>query len=141
MKNFDATCKILIKYKNIVFLPTAPPCTPSPCGPGAICTESGNKAMCSCPSGTSGDAATTGCRPECVVSSECQRDRACVRNKCIDPCVGACGNGAMCRVFDHAPICSCPPRTTGDPFIECRERGIFVTFFRYRINRYSMDIQ
>ncbi|XP_037295454.1 uncharacterized protein LOC119189544 isoform X2 [Manduca sexta] len=103
----------------------APPlCNPSPCGPGAICTESGNSAVCSCPSGTNGDAASTGCRPECVVSSECTRDRACVRNKCVDPCIGVCGNGAMCRVFDHAPICSCPPSSTGNPFSECVIRDI-----------------
>ncbi|XP_028157244.1 uncharacterized protein LOC114350564 isoform X7 [Ostrinia furnacalis] len=99
---------------------SAPPCTPSPCGPGALCTVSGNNAVCSCPSGTSGDAASGGCRPECVVSSECARDRACVRNKCVNPCEGACGLAALCRVIDHAPICSCPSLTTGDPFLECR---------------------
>lgn len=100
-----------------------PPCDPSPCGPGALCSAVGESAVCACPAGTSGDAAGAGCRPECVVSSECPRDRSCVRNRCIDPCVGACGNGAECRVFDHAPICSCPPPTTGDPFFDCRLGG------------------
>ncbi|KAA0193423.1 hypothetical protein HAZT_HAZT000223 [Hyalella azteca] len=40
--------------------------------------------------------------------------------RCIDPCVGACGSGAECRVELHKPICSCPKGFTGHPFESCR---------------------
>lgn len=118
-------CKNLEYEMRFLYFSAAPPCSPSPCGPSSLCSVTNGYAVCSCPSGTSGDAATTGCRPECIVSSECSRDRACVRNKCVDPCVGACGTNAMCRVFDHAPICSCPPETAGNPFHDCVHRGLF----------------
>lgn len=125
----------------LLILSSAPPCNPSPCGPGAVCTTSGSSAICSCPSGTYGDAKSTGCRPECVVSSECPRDRACVRNKCIDPCIGTCGNGAMCRVFDHAPICSCPPTTTGNPFTECTLKGTEIMSIRLDLHLSFCSLQ
>lgn len=73
--------------------------------------------MCSCVPGYIGSPPT--CRPECVVSSECSLDRACVNQKCIDPCPGTCGLGALCQVVNHNPICSCPQRYTGDPFVRC----------------------
>lgn len=37
-----------------------------------------------------------GCRPECVLSSDCPSDKACIRNKCKDPCPGVCGLNAEC---------------------------------------------
>jgi hypothetical protein len=60
-----------------------------------------------------------GCRPECLVSSDCPMNKACIRNKCQDPCPGTCGVGAICTVSNHIPICSCPPGTTGDAFRIC----------------------
>lgn len=59
------------------------------------------------------------CRPECVVSSECPQDKACVNQKCVDPCPGTCGVFAQCRVVNHNPICTCQSGFTGDPFIKC----------------------
>jgi hypothetical protein len=60
-----------------------------------------------------------GCRPECVVSSECPQNRACVNQKCVDPCPGTCGLNARCEVINHSPICSCQAGYTGDPFTRC----------------------
>lgn len=60
-----------------------------------------------------------GCRPECVVSSECPWNKACANQKCVDPCPGVCGQNANCRVQNHSPICSCAPGYTGDPFSRC----------------------
>jgi hypothetical protein len=69
------------------------------------------------------------CRPECVTSSECPQDKACVREKCIDPCPGTCGSNARCQVRNHNPICSCAPGYTGDPFVQCQiERSERLTF-------------
>lgn len=59
------------------------------------------------------------CRPECVASSECSQDKACVSQKCVDPCPGTCGLNAKCRAVNHNPICSCSPGFTGDPFTRC----------------------
>lgn len=61
------------------------------------------------------------CRPECVVNSECPSNRACYKFKCTDPCPGTCGLRARCEVINHNPICSCPERLIGDPFIRCLE--------------------
>lgn len=73
--------------------------------------------MCSCLPGYIGS--SPNCRPECVVSSECSQNRACINMKCADPCISACGQNARCQVVNHNPICSCSPGYTGDPFIRC----------------------
>lgn len=93
------------------------PCSPSPCGPSSNCRNNAGQAVCSCAPGFIGSPPQ--CRPECVVSSECAPDRACVNNKCADPCPNTCGFAAVCNVNNHNPICSCPPGTTGDPFKHC----------------------
>lgn len=46
-------------------------------------------------------------------------NKACVRNRCVDPCVGVCGVEAICTVLNHIPICSCAYGTTGDAFKQC----------------------
>lgn len=61
----------------------------------------------------------SGCRPECVLSSDCPTDKACVRNKCVDPCPGVCGYNAECTVVSHVPSCNCAPGFVGDPFAGC----------------------
>lgn len=91
------------------------PCNPSPCGPNAIC----NNGVCTCVPEHQGDP-YFGCRPECVISSDCPRDKACSKNKCIDPCKGTCASNAVCDVVNHIPMCSCPQRTTGNAFYNCQ---------------------
>lgn len=94
------------------------PCQPSPCGQNSQCREINEQAVCSCVPGYIGS--PPNCRPECVTSSECSRNEACSNQKCIDPCPGTCGIGAKCLVVNHNPICTCPSRYTGDPFIRCQ---------------------
>lgn len=97
---------------------TEPPprdlCNPSPCGSNTRC----NDGVCTCLRDYQGDP-YTGCRPECVLNTDCPQDRACVRNKCVDPCVGTCGQSAQCNVFNHIPMCSCPAGMTGNAFVAC----------------------
>lgn len=93
------------------------PCDPSPCGPNSQCRESNGQPVCSCLPSYIGS--PPGCRPECVVSSECSLDKACINQKCADPCPGTCGLNARCNVINHSPICSCKSEHTGDPFIRC----------------------
>lgn len=93
------------------------PCDPSPCGPNSRCRLSNGYAICSCLPGYRGSPPV--CQPECVDSSECAQNQACVNSKCVDPCPGTCGIGARCEVLYHNPICSCHSGETGDPFISC----------------------
>lgn len=99
------------------------PCQPSPCGPNSQCRDINNQAVCSCVPGFIGSPPT--CRPECVTSTECSLSHACVNQKCIDPCPGTCGLSAKCQTVNHNPICSCPPKYTGDPFTRCFPAGMF----------------
>lgn len=93
------------------------PCIPSPCGPYSQCRDVNNNAVCSCIINYVGS--PPACRPECTVSSECSLDKACVNQKCVDPCRGTCGQNARCHVTNHNPICSCSVGYTGDPFVRC----------------------
>lgn len=94
------------------------PCTPSPCGANAVCTERNGAGACSCIQDYQGNP-YEGCRPECVLSSDCPTDRACVRNKCQDPCPGVCAQFAQCTVVNHIPTCTCPQGYVGNPFVSC----------------------
>lgn len=92
-------------------------CYPSPCGLYSQCRVINEHTVCSCLPGYVGSAPN--CRPECVVSSECAQNRACINQKCADPCISMCGLNARCQVVNHNPICSCSVGYTGDPFIRC----------------------
>lgn len=90
-------------------------CNPNPCGPNSQC----NEGICTCLAEYRGDP-YQGCRPECVLSEDCDRTKACIRNKCIDPCAGTCGQNAECQVVNHIPMCSCSSGYTGNAFLSCR---------------------
>lgn len=91
---------------------------PSPCGPYSICKIVDFHGVCSCQEGYVGSPPT--CRPECVISSDCPQNQACMKQKCRDPCPGTCGVNARCQVINHNPICTCKAGFTGDPFVTCR---------------------
>ena len=83
-------------------------CNPSPCGTNAICQNG----AWSCPPEYHGDPFVN-CHPECVYSSDCSRNLACIKQKCIDPCA----SNALCTVNNHIAVCSCPVHMTGNPFV------------------------
>lgn len=93
------------------------PCVPSPCGPYSNCRVVNDHAVCSCDVNYIGT--PPACKPECIVSAECAQNKACINNKCRDPCPGTCGINAKCQIINHNPICSCPPNYVGDPFVRC----------------------
>lgn len=93
------------------------PCIPSPCGQYSNCRVVNEHAVCSCKEEYVGSPPS--CRPECIVSADCMQDKACIGQKCQDPCPGTCGINARCHVVNHNPICSCNPSYTGDPFVRC----------------------
>lgn len=94
------------------------PCEPSPCGANAECKERNGAGSCICLPDYQGNP-YEGCRPECILSSDCPTNKACVRSKCADPCPGICGLNAECLVINHVPTCSCITGYIGDPFLNC----------------------
>lgn len=111
------SCKYLY---NFTALPVEPitPCDPSPCGANAICRVLNNAGSCTCLPGYFGDPYFE-CRPECVLNTDCPKTKACVNQKCKDPCPGVCGLNAECYVHNHAPSCICTYGHTGNPFTSC----------------------
>lgn len=103
---------------NVSPVENSNPCVPSPCGANSICRVQNNAGACSCLPEYIGNP-YEGCRPQCVLNSDCPANKACVRNKCIDPCPGTCGSNSNCQVINHLPTCTCLPSFTGDPFQSC----------------------
>lgn len=75
--------------------------------------------MCSCQPNFIGTPPQ--CRPECIVNSECSPDKACINQRCDDPCPNICGKNAQCTTKNHNPICTCRPTYSGDPFTQCNK--------------------
>lgn len=94
------------------------PCNPSPCGSNTICKEQHGAGSCQCLPDYVGNP-YEGCRPECILNSDCPSNKACVHNKCKDPCPGTCGQNADCQVVNHLPVCNCFTGYTGDPYRFC----------------------
>lgn len=94
------------------------PCVPNPCGPNAICQERYNIGSCTCANGFFGDP-YEGCRPECIVNSDCAESRACINKKCQDPCPGLCGVNAQCQTTNHVPSCTCIHGYVGNAYESC----------------------
>lgn len=92
------------------------PCNPSPCGPNAQC----NKGSCACLPEYHGDP-YVGCRPECLLNTDCPNNKACLRQKCVDPCPGTCGQNAECSVINHIPTCTCVTGYQGNAFVGCQQ--------------------
>lgn len=104
------------------------PCSPTPCGSNSQCRNINGQAVCSCIQGFHGSPPT--CRPECSINSDCLPQRACVNQKCIDPCPGSCAFNAFCKVINHNAVCVCPSQYTGDPFSRCIKIGILILIYK-----------
>ena len=121
LKIITQTIKIyqpaLSLHSLINFSAPVSPCEPSPCGPNSQCRVNQDQAVCTCLQGFFGN--PPNCKPECLVSAECNPRQACINQKCSDPCLGLCGIDAECRAINHSPICRCLEGQTGDPFVRC----------------------
>lgn len=126
---FNLIFKIFISPILLIIEDKKDPCSPSPCGPNSKCQVINDQAVCSCLPEFTGS--PPGCRPECVVSSECPSNLACINQKCINPCPGPCGTNAECNVIHHSPICACRQKYTGDPFSRCFPMPGERNFFEY----------
>lgn len=125
----SATCVCINGYTGDPFTQCSPPqaplydepsqpCQPNPCGPNAVCREQNGAGSCSCLDEYFGNP-YEGCKPECILNSDCASNRACTRNKCQDPCPGACGQNTVCQVVNHIPTCTCIQGYSGNPYSYC----------------------
>lgn len=107
--------------------PTYDECNPSPCGANADC----NRGRCTCKPNYFGNPYIS-CRPECTTNADCPQNKACINTRCTDPCNNICGTNAICDVYNHIPMCSCPSNMTGNAFFACnpitRKCSIFLIF-------------
>jgi hypothetical protein len=113
------------------------PCTPSPCGIHANCREQNGVGACFCDQDYVGDP-YQGCRPECILNSDCPSNLACINNKCKDPCPGTCAQNAVCQVINHNAMCTCNVGYSGDGYRYCAlqkdERKNFCSFSPHTTN-------
>lgn len=108
-------------------------CNPSPCGVNAVCKEVNDQPVCSCLPNYLG--APPNCKSECVVNSECKPTRACVNQRCINPCPKPCGQNTECKVINHSPVCSCKSGFSGNAFTMCSR-----VLRKLRFNVFSKNI-
>jgi len=111
------TCSLVYILFSATLVPLSP-CKPSPCGFNAICKEQFGVGSCSCLPDYVGNP-YEGCRPECIVDTDCISILACIQSKCRDPCLGVCGQFAECQVINHRPSCTCISGYSGNPFQYC----------------------
>lgn len=68
-------------------------------------------------------------KPECTTDSDCSNDRACINERCKDPCQAAttslCAYNAECRVIMHRPVCVCREGLTGNGLSQCFDSKCF----------------
>ena len=55
----------------------------------------------------------------CLECRVCVQSLACIRQKCKNPCLGLCGENALCQVVNHNPRCNCLLGYEGDPYRRC----------------------
>lgn len=94
---------------------------PNPCGPYSSCSVIRKNVVCLCQYGYTGT--PPNCKPECVINSECAPNKACINQRCTNPCSNVCAPNSECTVINHKAICSCKPGFTGDPMKRCLKTG------------------
>ena len=117
---------------------TRNPCDPSPCGVNANCKKHPSKehaATCVCMKGYLGNPFLA-CHPECTENTHCTSNRVCRNQKCVNPCLGFCGDNAICSVLNHVPSCDCPKGYDRHPtwmnsryILSCKISKIFFFLF------------
>lgn len=106
-------------------------CSKNPCGLNAECQNG----ICICLPNFMGDPYGPGCKPECILNTECPTQMACIQHKCQDPCPGTCSSNAICEVIHHVPMCSCPTGMTGNAFNFCFKATRKYHFLLRNINK------
>lgn len=114
------------------------PCIPSPCGPNALCQITNKSPSCTCMDSYIGS--PPNCRAECTINSDCASNRACINQKCRDPCPGSCGLQTECHVYQHAAVCSCREGFTGNPFQSCYLKEDIGKFIKHNVYVHDISV-
>ena len=115
LAGYEGNSFISCKKKMAISVERRNKCNPNPCGENADC----NDGVCTCILDYGGNP-YEGCRPECLVNSDCPHNRACIQTKCQNPCEQSCGLNADCNVLNHIAICTCRDQYDGNPFKICK---------------------
>ncbi|GLH00238.1 Uncharacterized protein GBIM_06672, partial [Gryllus bimaculatus] len=105
-----------------------------PCAANALCFAQNHAAGCRCPEHLPAGDPFAFCearpppahRPECRSDVDCPSRRACIRERCQDPCavLRPCHPSAACAVLDSVPVrtmvCECPDGWVPDRDGQCR---------------------
>lgn len=95
-----------------------------PCARNAECYGSNHRPACKCPPGYEGNAFDRCQRVECHTDTDCPNNRACIGQRCVDPCSSVadppCAQNAICYAQNHAAGCVCPSHLPeGNPLSYC----------------------
>lgn len=120
----------LIEQKYFLADENYQPCSPTPCGANAVCREHRNVGACTCLPDFYGNP-YEGCRPECIMNSDCPKNLACNQYKCRNPCLSTCGQNALCQVINHVAHCTCVSGYSGNPFNYCSLQIARKIFFHF----------
>lgn len=95
----------------------------SPCGTKATCYATNHRAVCECPPGFIGNPKISCGIVGCRSNSDCPTNRACINDKCENPCTQSnpCDDTAECKVYNHEPVCACPPGYIGNTKTGCKQ--------------------
>lgn len=90
----------------------------------AECYGDNHRAACKCRPTFSGDPFSRCEAVECQMDVDCPQDRACLNQRCINPCADTtnppCAPNAICYVRNHATGCRCPDYLpVGNPLAYC----------------------
>lgn len=130
LPGFEGDAFIICSKEKVLPPQIKSPCDPNPCGAFASCREAAGSAICSCKEGYFG--APPRCAPECAINEDCPNDKACVRERCVDPCLGSCGSNTECRAMNHLAICTCLRGYRGNSFVGCYQfDGTYIIYFYY----------
>ncbi len=104
-------------------------CAGFSCDKNKICEVRNHQPVCVCRHGfLVNEIGEFVCSPgavECRSDQECPSHQACVNFKCDDPCRinKPCGDGKICDVVDHKPVCICTKDCSAEVFICLRDEG------------------
>lgn len=104
------------------------------CAPNALCIPTNHAAVCRCPDDLPRGNPSSLCEkldvqvapPECTQDFECERDLACISEKCVNPCreIAPCDSSAICKVINSVPVrtmmCVCPDNWAPDESGRCQ---------------------